>query len=254
MPALDLPAPDAPDDEPAALDVIHQRRAAIGAALENVRIQLLRIGAGVGRADDMREEVAALRQLADQGASAPNGPRPIVPDSAREREPPVPEARPATGRRRRPGHARKFSLPPGQHLVAEDRKGDRCERVASQIKQRLAGESIQDRLVSLSDPDARPIRKGKLGKGKGVSKGLGMACSHYISGASKPVNWTGEPHATVKIKLDFDGSLVVLSGAADIGQGSSTILVPTVAEGPGLDPGRGGGVTGEREVGAQADG
>src|SRR5665647_928875 len=38
-------------------------------------------------------------------------------------------------------------------------------------------------------------RKGKLGKGKG----LGMACSHYISGASKPVNWTGEPHATVKI-------------------------------------------------------
>jgi len=41
---------------------------------------------------------------------------------------------------------------------------DRCERVASQIKQRLAGEAIQDRLVSLADPDARPIRKGKLGK------------------------------------------------------------------------------------------
>src|ERR1700726_927724 len=32
-------------------------------------------------------------------------------------------------------------------------------------------------------------RRGKLPKGKGhVSKGLGMACSHYISGASKPVN------------------------------------------------------------------
>jgi IS5 family transposase len=41
---------------------------------------------------------------------------------------------------------------------------DRCERVACQIKQRLAGEPIADRLVSLSDPDARPIRKGKLGK------------------------------------------------------------------------------------------
>src|SRR5499426_535834 len=62
-------------------------------------------------------------------------------------------------------------------------------------------------------------RKGKLAAGDGVRKGLGMACSHYISGASKPVNWTGEPHATVKIKLDFDGSIVVLSGAADIGQG-----------------------------------
>ena len=57
-----------------------------------------------------------------------------------------------------------------------------------------------------------------------------MACSHYISGASKPVNWTGEPHATVKLKLDFDGSIVLLTGAADIGQGSSTVLVQSVAE------------------------
>ena len=41
---------------------------------------------------------------------------------------------------------------------------DRCEKVANQIKQRVAGEPITDRLVSISDPDARPIRKGKLGK------------------------------------------------------------------------------------------
>jgi 4-hydroxybenzoyl-CoA reductase subunit alpha len=96
-------------------------------------------------------------------------------------------------------------------------------------------------------------RKGKLAKGRGVSKGpilkgLGMACSHYISGASKPVNWTGEPHATVKIKLDFDGSVVVLSGAAEIGQGSSTILVQTVAEVLGLDISRVRVVTGDSEV------
>jgi 4-hydroxybenzoyl-CoA reductase subunit alpha len=87
-------------------------------------------------------------------------------------------------------------------------------------------------------------RKGRLPRGKG----LGMACSHYISGASKPVNWTGEPHATVKIKLDFDGSLVVLSGAADIGQGSSTILAQTVAEVLGLDLSRIRVVTGDSEV------
>ena len=41
---------------------------------------------------------------------------------------------------------------------------DRCEKVARQIKQRVAGEPIIDRLVSLFDPDGRPIRKGKLGK------------------------------------------------------------------------------------------
>jgi transposase, IS5 family len=40
----------------------------------------------------------------------------------------------------------------------------RCERVVEQIKKRRRGEKIGDRLVSISDPDARPIRKGKLGK------------------------------------------------------------------------------------------
>jgi IS5 family transposase len=41
---------------------------------------------------------------------------------------------------------------------------DRCQRIATQIQQRQRGEKITDRLVSLADPDARPIRKGKLGK------------------------------------------------------------------------------------------
>lgn len=40
----------------------------------------------------------------------------------------------------------------------------RCERVLEQIELRLAGEKITDRLVSLHDPDARPICKGKLAK------------------------------------------------------------------------------------------
>jgi 4-hydroxybenzoyl-CoA reductase subunit alpha len=87
-------------------------------------------------------------------------------------------------------------------------------------------------------------RRGKLPRGKG----LGMACSHYISGASKPVNWTGEPHATVKLKLDFDGSIVLLTGAAEIGQGSSTILVQSVAEVLGLDLSRIRIVTGDSDV------
>ena len=36
--------------------------------------------------------------------------------------------------------------------------------VTAQIAKRLAGEKIADRLVSLADPEARPIGKGKLGK------------------------------------------------------------------------------------------
>ena len=69
-------------------------------------------------------------------------------------------------------------------------------------------------------------RKGTLARGRG----LGMACSHYVSGAAKPVHWTGEPHATVNLRLDFDGSVTLLTGAADIGQGSSTLLAMVVAE------------------------
>jgi 4-hydroxybenzoyl-CoA reductase subunit alpha len=69
-------------------------------------------------------------------------------------------------------------------------------------------------------------RKGKLGPGKG----LGMACAHYVSGAAKPVHWTGEPHAVINLKLDFDGGITILTGAADIGQGSSTILAQVVGE------------------------
>lgn len=61
-------------------------------------------------------------------------------------------------------------------------------------------------------------------------KGLGMACSHYVSGAAKPIHWTGEPHAVVHLKLDFDGSITALTGAADIGQGSSTMVAIAVAE------------------------
>jgi transposase, IS5 family len=48
--------------------------------------------------------------------------------------------------------------------AALEELADRCEKVAEQIKQRVAGEPIKDRIVSLADPDARPIRKGKLGK------------------------------------------------------------------------------------------
>jgi IS5 family transposase len=43
-----------------------------------------------------------------------------------------------------------------------DELADRAGKVARQIRQRIAGEKITDRLVSMADPDARPIRKGKL--------------------------------------------------------------------------------------------
>jgi IS5 family transposase len=67
----------------------------------------------------------------------------------------------ASARRRARGRGAKVKLKAAAKL---EQLADRCEKVAEQIKRRVAGEPITDRLISLSDPDARPIRKGKLGK------------------------------------------------------------------------------------------
>jgi IS5 family transposase len=67
----------------------------------------------------------------------------------------------AVARRRARGRGAKAKLKAAAGL---EEFADRCEKVASQIKRRVAGEPITDRIVSLFDPDARPIRKGKLGK------------------------------------------------------------------------------------------
>ena len=78
-------------------------------------------------------------------------------------------------------------------------------------------------------------RKGKLGRVGNVGRGLGVACSHFVSGSAKPVHWSGEPHAVIILKLDFDASVTILTGASDIGQGSSTIITQVVAEVLGID-------------------
>jgi 4-hydroxybenzoyl-CoA reductase subunit alpha len=74
-------------------------------------------------------------------------------------------------------------------------------------------------------------RRDKMPKGRG----LGLACSHFVSGTTTPKHWTGEPHATVNLRLDFDGGVTVLTGAADIGQGSSTMAAQMVVQVLGVD-------------------
>jgi 4-hydroxybenzoyl-CoA reductase subunit alpha len=73
-------------------------------------------------------------------------------------------------------------------------------------------------------------KRGRLPYGKGI----GFAGSHYCSGAAKPVNRSNMPHATVTLKLDTDGSITVFTGAAEIGQGSSTMVLQIAAEVIGL--------------------
>jgi transposase, IS5 family len=67
----------------------------------------------------------------------------------------------AVARRKARGRGAKRKL---KAAAALEEWADRCEKIARQIRQRVAREPIKQRLVSLFDPDARPIRKGKLGK------------------------------------------------------------------------------------------
>ena len=69
-------------------------------------------------------------------------------------------------------------------------------------------------------------RRGNLPRGRG----LGMACSHYVSGAANSIIRSEMPHSTVNIKIDRDGGVVVYTGAAEIGQGSDTMTAQIVAE------------------------
>src|SRR5689334_1381284 len=80
-----------------------------------------------------------------------------------------------------------------------------------------------DRVVMRSD---WAERKGKLGRGRG----LGLGCSHYVSGAANSIIRSDMPHSTVNIKIDRDGGVVVYTGASDIGQGSDTMVAQIAAE------------------------
>ncbi|HUD64989.1 MAG TPA: molybdopterin cofactor-binding domain-containing protein [Candidatus Sulfotelmatobacter sp.] len=69
-------------------------------------------------------------------------------------------------------------------------------------------------------------RRGKLPAGRG----LGIACSHYVSGAANSIIRSDMPHSTVNIKIDRDGGVVVYTGASEIGQGSDTMTAQIAAE------------------------
>ncbi len=72
----------------------------------------------------------------------------------------------------------------------------------------------------------------KLPEGRGV----GLACSSYLSGAGLPIYWNNMPHSGAQLLLDRGGGVTVFCGSTEIGQGSDSVLAYIVAEVLGLDP------------------
>ncbi|MBL8749083.1 MAG: molybdopterin-dependent oxidoreductase [Planctomycetes bacterium] len=80
-------------------------------------------------------------------------------------------------------------------------------------------------------------RRGKREVTKdGRIRGLGLACSSYLSGAGLPIYWNGLPHSGVQLKLDRSGLVTAFCGSTDIGQGSDSVLGWIIGEVLGIDP------------------
>jgi len=67
-------------------------------------------------------------------------------------------------------------------------------------------------------------------------RGLGIACSAYLTGAGTAIYWNDMPHSGVIVRADRSGGVAVLCGATDIGQGSDSILAYLTAEVLGIEP------------------
>jgi CO/xanthine dehydrogenase Mo-binding subunit len=74
-----------------------------------------------------------------------------------------------------------------------------------------------------------------------AGRGIGLACSTYISGAGKSIHWFKNtekkdlPHSGVMVKIDRGGGIAVFCGSSDIGQGSNTVLQMITAEVLGVE-------------------
>src|SRR5204862_1438253 len=125
------------------------------------------------------------------------------------------------------------------------------------IAEQLGLDPAELRLRTLVPPNsltANYLRVGSMGLGRCIEKviagaegkkrfrqlpegrGVGLACSSYISGAGLPIYWNNMPHSGVQLKCDRSGGVTVFCGSTDIGQGSDSILAYIVAEILGIDP------------------
>ncbi len=67
-------------------------------------------------------------------------------------------------------------------------------------------------------------------------RGIGLACSAFVSGSAEAIYWNDGPHTAVRLEVDRSGGVTAFCGETDIGQGSDTVLATCVAEVLGLSP------------------
>ena len=75
---------------------------------------------------------------------------------------------------------------------------------------------LKECIEKVSEASQFNNRHGQLPLGRGI----GIACSAYLTGAGLPIYWNKMPHSGVQMKIDRGGGVTVFCGSTDIGQGS----------------------------------
>jgi 4-hydroxybenzoyl-CoA reductase subunit alpha len=130
------------------------------------------------------------------------------------------------------------------------------ESLLDQIAEELEIDPFEIRMRNAMDPDTRTCnaldisscefkatldgareasgwkeKKGRLPRGKGI----GVGCGGFVSGAGYPIYRSDFPHSNALIRVHEDGRAVSLHiAAAEIGQGSDTVLCQIAAEELGI--------------------
>jgi len=91
---------------------------------------------------------------------------------------------------------------------------------------------LKECIEKVSEASQFNNRHGQLPLGRGI----GIACSAYLTGAGLPIYWNKMPHSGVQMKIDRGGGVTVFCGSTDIGQGSDSVLATIVAEEFAIDP------------------
>jgi len=95
---------------------------------------------------------------------------------------------------------------------------------------------MREALEAVRDSAAWQTKRASGGKTRGSGKGIGAACGFFVSGAGYSIYRSKTYHCTVVTKVDeVGGGVTVFSGAADIGQGSDTVLAMITAEELGIE-------------------
>ncbi len=130
------------------------------------------------------------------------------------------------------------------------------ESLLDMLAERLGMDPIDIRMVNAMEPNTRTVneldvlscefkatlqtvrersgwdeKKGKLPLGRGI----GIGCGGFVSGAGYPIYRSQFPHSNAIIRVLEDGEgATVMIAAAEIGQGSETVLLQIAAETLGL--------------------